>query len=195
MAREKINTRELARFIFEIAQLNEVPRSGWFLLNTKGESVAEHSFRAALIGYFLAKMENADAGKVMLMCLIQDLPEARILDLHKVAHRYINVRDAEKKAFREQVSFLPKKLRAELINLFEEYRDDKSKEGIIARDADLLENAFEAKMLMETHHRAAKNWLDNIKKFLVTDSAKKLFKSLQRQSCFSWWRNLKKTSR
>lgn len=41
------------------------------------ESVAEHSWRAALMAYFLRdEFPEADMGKVMLMCILHDLGES-----------------------------------------------------------------------------------------------------------------------
>ena len=46
--------------------------------------------------------------------------------------------------------------------------------GKIAKDADLLEQAFAAKEYMEAGHAAANDWIINIRKVLYTKSAKQL---------------------
>ena len=99
--------RKIAEFILEAGMLKRTARSGWWIVGIKSpESVADHSFRAAIIGYILARMENADAGKVVNMCLFHDMPEARITDMNKVTRRYIEADAAELKALREQASKL-----------------------------------------------------------------------------------------
>ena len=51
--------KELLNFIAEAGMLKRVRRSGWSVLGIKdAETVAEHSFRCAVIGYILASMEN-----------------------------------------------------------------------------------------------------------------------------------------
>ncbi|MFJ4667760.1 HD domain-containing protein [Kitasatospora purpeofusca] len=42
------------------------------------ETIAEHSFRAGVVGAVLAMMEGADPAKVALMCLFHDTQETRV---------------------------------------------------------------------------------------------------------------------
>jgi len=59
--------KNIVNFLFEIGILKKTPRSGYQFLGTGNESVAEHSFRVAVIGYLLAKNEpKADMQKVVL---------------------------------------------------------------------------------------------------------------------------------
>ena len=57
--------------------LKRTPRSGFQFLGSGAESVAEHSFRTAIIGYTLARLDGqADTGRVVQLCLFHDVPEA-----------------------------------------------------------------------------------------------------------------------
>ena len=189
------DTNKITNFIFELGALKNVKRSGWWMINVKDpENVAEHSFRAGVIGYILAKMEGVDAHKAMLMSLFNDLHEARLNDLHKVGHRYIDFRSAETKAHKEQTEGLGE-IGKEMFSFHEEYQKQQTKEAIVARDADLLENAYQAKEYIEIGYQDAQDWIDNIKKYLVTKSAKKLAAELEKTSSNEWWRGLKKTER
>lgn len=73
------------------------------------ESVAEHSFRTAILGYILASLEGVDPQKTAAMCLFHDTQEARVNDLHKVAQRYIDLDASESQVIAEQVERLPGK--------------------------------------------------------------------------------------
>ncbi|MEW5896843.1 MAG: HD domain-containing protein [Nanoarchaeota archaeon] len=189
------NTNKLANFLFELGTLKHVKRSGWWLINVKDpENVAEHSFRAGVIGYFLARLEKADVNKVTMMCLFNDLHEARINDLHKVGQRYIDFRVAETEVQKEQAAELGEAGK-EMFSLHQEFQEQKTKEAIVARDADLLENAFQAKEYLEIGYRDAQNWIDNIKKVIKTEYAKKLLEEIEQTSSNDWWRNLKKIGR
>ena len=182
-------------FFYELGQLKRVRRSGFWLLGIQDpESVAEHSFRAAMIGYFLAGMEKADSCRVTMMCLFNDLHEARLNDLHKVGQRYIDFRQAETKASREQTSCLGEQGK-EIFSLHNEFQEQKTKESLVARDADLLENAVQAREYMKTGYKDAQNWIDNVKKILKTPSAKKLLKEIEKTDPNSWWKGLKKIER
>ena len=85
-AARKKQEEAILELVCEAGLLKRVQRSGWWVLGIKNaESVAEHSFRCAVVGYVLAHMEQADAYKVLVMCLFGDMHEARITDLHKMA--------------------------------------------------------------------------------------------------------------
>src|SRR3989338_7953610 len=184
--------KNILNFFYESGQLKRVKRSGWWLIGIENpESVAEHSFRTAVIGYFLAKLEKVDENKVTLMCLFNDLHEARLNDLHKVGHKYINFKEAETKAHKEQTYDLDKNI----FSLHKEFQEQKTKESIVARDADLLENAVQAKEYMDQGYKDAKNWIDNIKTILKTKNAKELLKSVEKTNSNEWWKKLKKISR
>jgi len=187
--------KKLVNFFYEMGQLNRVKRSGYWLLNIKDpNSVAEHSSRAAMIGYFLAKIENVDVNKVVLMCLFNDIHESRLNDLHKVGRRYIDFKEAESKAHTEQFESLGK-FGDELLEVLTEYQEGKTKEANVAKDVDQLEDALEAKELVEIGYKDAQNWIDNAWKVIKTDSAKKLLKQIEKTSSNDWWRNLKKIER
>lgn len=187
---------EIAKYLFEAGQLKRVRRSGWWMIGVEHpESIAEHSFRAAIVGYLIGKMEGVDANKVALMALFNDMHEARLNDLHKVGHRYIDFRKAEKKAFEEQVERLPKDIAKELKGNFLQFQSDSTKEGIVARDADLIECALQAKEYIDKGFKDAQDWLDNIRKHVKTNSAKKLLDSIEKGDSNSWWKGLKKTER
>lgn len=55
--------KKIANFIFETSVLKRLPRSGWYVLGTPFESVAEHSWHATIIGMVLTHLSNADVKK------------------------------------------------------------------------------------------------------------------------------------
>jgi len=188
--------RNLVDFLFECGQLKRVKRSGWWLIGIKDpETVAEHSFRTAIIGYLLGKLEGADEKKVALMGLFNDLHEARLNDLHKVGQRYIDFKLAETKAFNEQMRKLPDEISVELLKMFLDFQGEKSKEAVIARDADLLENALQAREYIKQGYSDAQDWIDNIRKLVRTESGKRLLKEIEKSDPDSWWQGLKKAER
>ena len=187
--------KKLVDFLYETGQLKRVKRSGWWLINIKDpESVADHSFRAAVIGYVLGKLEKADAEHVAVMCTFNDLHEARLNDLHKVGHRYIDFREAETKAHAEQTEWLGN-IGKDIFGLHKEFQGQKTKEALIARDADLLEGLVQAREYLKIGYTDAQNWIDNTTKLLVTESAKKLAAELSRTDPNEWWHGLKKSVR
>ncbi len=184
--------KDISKFFFELGQLKRVKRSGWWVAGIKDpETIAEHSFRAAIIARILAELEGADVNKVTTMVLIHDIPEARINDLHKVGARYIDFKKAEKSAFKEQLEKLPEKISKEFYSLFSELDKKETKEAIIAKDADLLECAIQAKEYLEQNYKDVENWINNVEKGLKTKSAKEILKLVKKGNSNDWWKGLK----
>jgi putative hydrolase of HD superfamily len=182
------NIKKILQFISEAGMLKNVKRSGWQVLGVhSGETVAEHSFRCAVIGYTLAGMENASGYKVVLLTLFNDLHEARITDLHKMAQRYLNIDKAEDACFSEQIKNLPDKLSKELSDLHKEYRMQKTEESIIARDADILECLIQAKEYYEQGFKRALEFTRRAPRFLKTVAAKKLWQFAKNNDITNWW--------
>lgn len=189
-----MKTKNIVNFIFEVAQLKRQRHSGFKLAGVKNPStVAEHVMRAAQIGYILAVMEgNANPEKVASLVLFHDNGEARIGDQHKVASRYFNNQAAEIKAISEQLDSLGAELGEKLKKYFLEYEQRTTSEGIIAKDADWLEQAFQAKEYIDIGYKATQDWINNIEKALETKSAKKLLAEMKRTEFTDWWQELKK---
>ena len=175
----------------EAGVLKLVRRSGWWMIGIKnGESVAEHSFRAGLLGYVLAKMEKVDPYPVVMMSLLNDLHEARINDLHKVGHRYIDFPAAERKASEEQLACLPAHIGDDLRRWSRELSRLSSRAGHIARDADILECMIQGKEYADRGHARAIDWMKRPAHLLRTRSAKALARRLRSWKSDDWWQHL-----
>jgi len=185
--------KDIANFFFELGTAKKVRRSGWWLAGVKDpESIAEHMWRAAILGRIIAEKEGADQNKVMTMLLFHDVPEIRTNDLHKVGARYIDTHEGECKAIKEQVQNLPNQIGKEILALFEEMHERKSKEAIIAKDCDLLECAIQAKEYKDIGYQDCQDWINNVKKKLQTKTAKEILNIIEKTPSNSWWQGLKK---
>jgi hypothetical protein len=75
----------IAEFLFETMLLKRVHRTGYQFLGPGKESVAEHTFGVMCIAWTLAELSpEARKGRLLAMCLLHDLPEARMGDLNAV---------------------------------------------------------------------------------------------------------------
>ena len=128
--------KRLANFLFEAGTMRKILRihRQTFLSDDMSDNNASHSYRVALIGWILAKKENADPYKVVMMCLLHDLGEVRSNDHNWVHKRYVKVFNDE--IIAEQLGTLPFDDFQEVVG---EYEERKSKEAIIAKDADMLD--------------------------------------------------------
>jgi putative hydrolases of HD superfamily len=189
-----MDIKKVVNFIFELGQMKRQVHAGWWKIGIKQpETVAEHVFRAAQIGYILAVMEgDADPEKVVTIIMLHDNAETRIGDQDKVAARYFSNGEAEKKAFMEQTEFLSAEIQKKWQAYFNMYEERNTKEGIIAKDADWLEQAFQAKEYVDTGYKAAQNWIDNVAAAVETESAKKIISEMQKIEFTQWYEGLKR---
>ncbi len=192
---EAMDEKKLAKFFSEIFMLKRLQREGWRLAGLEeSESLSEHITIAAQIAYILAELEGANPERAAVICLFHDNGECRIVDHHKVAARYLDTSKGEMQALFEQLDNLPKSLKARIWQLVQDQEKRKTKEGIIARDADWLEVALQAKIYIERGYPTASDWIKNVAKALETKSAKRILAYVRKQKDFTalWWPGLKK---
>ncbi len=177
-------TKRTIEFLFEVGMLKKTPRTGYQFLGSGGESVADHSFRTAVIGYVLASQEpGADRNKVVLMCLFHDFPEARTGD-----HNYVNkkyVKTDEERAVQDQVREL--NFGDEIVDLFREFNGCDTLEARLAKDADQLDLILELKGQLDSGNPNAKDWLSYAVKRMITDGAKQMAQEILTTNSSDWW--------
>ncbi|MGC8981454.1 MAG: HD domain-containing protein [Minisyncoccia bacterium] len=171
--------QKLVSFFYELGTLRRILRSHQQTLFFKDESdnISSHSFRTAFIGYFLAKELNADVDKVIKMCLLHDIEEARAGDQNWVNKRYLKVYEEEIRE--EQLKKLPNS--KELLEISKEYQERKTLEAKIAKDADLLDEILLLKEYEFQGSKEAKDWLKGKResqqeKLMFTKLAKEIAK-------------------
>lgn len=182
---------KIVRYLFEAGELKREKRTGWWHAGVKDpESVAEHSMRTAVIALLLAekrKMPNPE--RLAAAALLHDLHEARLGDRHKIAARYDagERRRQVERVTEEQCSVLPAGLKKYVQGILELNQG----EHAVVRDADLLENALQAREYYDIGFKESWRWIERIELALVTPEAKALLKELKKTSSFGWWHDLK----
>lgn len=186
-----MNSQNILNFFFELGHLRRIHHEGWKLVGVDNpESVAVHSLRAAQIGFVLAKLEDyPNPYEVCTMVVFHDIGEARVGDIHKLASRYIEV--DEERATKEQLAQLDS-IGAEIFHLWQQVEYQDTTAGILAKDADLLDQAVMAKELWERGFTLTQKWIENIAKLLRTNSAQKLLLDLQEVNSCDWFLGIQK---
>jgi len=175
---------DIANFLFEIGMLQKTPRSGFQFLGSGSESVAEHILRTIYIGYTLCKMDQtADELKVLRICLVHDLPEARTGDMNYVNKKYVTV--DEGKAVRELTATLF--FGDEIKSSIEEFNEKQTKESLIARDADQLALLLQLKEHEDLGNKYSSDWIEFVVQRLCTENAKKLAEQILKTDFSQWW--------
>jgi len=179
-----MNMERIADLLFEALMLKQIPRSGYSFLGAGKENVAEHSFSTAFIAFIFSKLEpDADAARLMSMCLVHDLPESRIGDLNYVQKQYVSA--DESRAVEHAVAGLP--FGSDMQALIIEFNTGKSLEARLARDADQLSFVLNLKALQDIGHTSPAKWIPCVVGRLKTATGKKLAESILRRDRDSWW--------
>ncbi len=174
----------LINLLFEARILKEIPRSGFHFLGSGGESVAEHAYMTTFIGCVLAHMQpEVDQLKLLQMCLIHDLSEARTGDLNYVQKKYV-VAD-ECKAMADLTRNIP--FGGIIEGLFEEFRAGETLEAQLAHDADQLSLVLELKALRDLGHDGPETWLPHVIARLKTGIGEDLARQVLKTASDAWW--------
>jgi putative hydrolase of HD superfamily len=161
-------------YIFEAGLLKRAKRTGWWIAGIGDpESIAEHSFRTAIIGTMLAAMEGADPARVALLCLLHDTQETRITDIPHIGRHYLTAADNET-VTADQVAACPPAVAETITAAVAEYEAGETQEAIVARDADKLECLVQAVEYRHQGTSTVQPWIDSSRAALKTASAHQL---------------------
>ncbi len=97
---------------------------------------------------------------------------------------------AELEALKDQTSVLEKSLGEEMMSLYKEKEEGKTKEAVVVQDADIIEVLLQAKIYYESGYRITKKWIRRIKQSIKTESGKKIVAEMeQSKKDFTdcWW--------
>jgi putative hydrolases of HD superfamily len=196
MTKKEKDQKQIADFLYEIGTMRKIMRAHRQVLLTDdmSDSISSHSYRVAIISWFLAKKAGADPYKTVMMSLLHDVPESRSNDHNWVHKKYVKVYEDE--ISKEQTENLPYK---ELKEFMTEYEDRESQEAILAKDADLLDQILLLKEYDWIGNKEATIWLYAGKgkeksnaqlKRLKTKAGKDLGQAIYNTNPSDWWKNL-----
>ena len=178
--------KHIANLLFEAKMLKEIPRSGFHFLGAGTESVAEHTFSTTFIAFVMVHLNpQIDALKLISMCLLHDLPEARTGDLNAVSKTYVTANEA--KALKDTIRHLP--FGSSIIDLIKEFNENHSEEAQLAHDADQLALILELKYLSDIGYDPPDQWLPHALKRIKTEVAKKIARGIMKTHRDDWWLN------
>ncbi len=183
--------KPIADLLFEARMLKNIPRSGFQFLGSGRESVAEHAYSTTFIAYVMAQLRpEVDALKLICLCLVHDLPEARIGDMNSVQKVY--VRTNEPRAVADATRDLP--FAPRLAALAAEYREARSPEALLAHDADQIALILELKDLIDIGYEPPKQWLPHVLARLRTETGKAIGAAVIATHRDAWWWEAAKAS-
>lgn len=179
------NWKRLTDFFFEVGMLRRTQRSGFQFLGSGQESVAEHSYRTAVIGYVLARLADLDWPKVVCMCLFHDLHEARTGDFNYVNRLYNSCHELQ--ALQDALQGTG--VQDEVLQVLQELEEASSPEAALAQDADQLDLILSLKQEQDLGNPYAPKWLQHALKRLRTSYGRDLACAVLDTDHTDWWFN------
>lgn len=164
----------LAGLLYEIGLLKRYRRTGWLVAGVRDpESIADHSFRTAIIASVITALEGGNPERAAFMSLFHDTQETRVTDIPYLAKPYLKAAQNED-VTADQVRGLPEPVAEMVSGAVGEYEEKTSLEAVCARDADKLECLIQAIEYREQGHQNVQPWIDSSLAALKTPSAKRL---------------------
>ena len=184
--------KRVAQFMFEIGTMRKLMRMHRqaLLTDDMSDSIASHSYRVAFLAWHLAKKEGADLYKTVMMALLHDVAEVRSGDHNYIHKKYVKIFEDE--ITKDQLGTLPYPDLEQFVN---EYEKRESKEAVLAKDADLVDQILLLREYEWQGNREATVWLhgkgkevgNNHVARLKSESAKKLAAAIMAEDPSSWW--------
>lgn len=164
--------------------LRRTPRSGLQFLGSGKQSVAEHMLRTTYVAFALGRMvEGIDRDKLVLMCLLHDLPEARTGDLNYENKKYVTV--DEDQAIRDLATPLP--FGDEIAGLLAEFAARATLESRLAHDCDQLELLLLLKEELDAGNPQARDWIEFALQRLREPISRELATEILATHSADWW--------
>jgi len=178
-------------FLFETRILKYLPRTSVPYLKTPlKENVAEHTFYTTIIAWILAELEKVNEDKVIKMALIHDLAEARGGERNLI-NKFYSQPPNEPKII-EEVSQAYHLKNLGILELFQEFSEEKTKEAKIVKDADIIAGMLLEKEVLDSGNEKAKKWLIVSLSRLKTKGGKNFGELLIKTDSDRWWLEIAK---
>ena len=133
-------------FAFKIGKMRDIKRKGW--LNSginEVESIADHSFRVAILAMIIGDTLNLDVDKMVKMSLLHDICEIETGDLTPSDKIDTNTKlSMENKGFFKIVDDLDDLQKKTWSNIWEEYVSNKTPEAKLLHQIDKFEMILQA---------------------------------------------------
>jgi putative hydrolase of HD superfamily len=180
--------KNIIKFYSCIDKIKHIERTGWKDIGVTGvkDTIASHSFGAALLGWIISKNNKLNETKIIKLLLIHDLVMAYMVDYTPNDREYPSKKDIENQNIKSLLKDVPEEIKKEFSDLFKEYQAGKTEEAMLAREADKLDTLFQAYFYSK---RLGKNEFKSFalsyKKYIKSKTGKKIFNELVLDSlCF-----------
>ncbi len=144
---------DLERFLTQVGRLKDLRREGWLRHGlTDTESVADHSFRTAILALLLGDSLGVDAGRLLKIALLHDLAESdpSVGDLTPFCGVTRDEKQRRERAAMERLcGALPEG--EAILSLWLDYDEIRSPEADVAHQLDAFEMASRKRRVLRRH--------------------------------------------
>lgn len=201
--RKKIN--EELKCLLEIGKLKNMPRKGWALRRVKNpETIAEHGFLLAIVGWILGRRQKLSLEKILKMSLIHEICEIYAGDAtpydelissdnrttilkkwprsskKEKERRFLKEYKEEKKALKKITLNLPGGFKKEIIGLWDEYKKRKTPEGRFVNQLYWLTTYLQALQYFKADKKfPILAWYEQMKEFIEDSELLKLMEEME----------------
>ncbi len=178
----------LEAFFRQAGKLKRLKRTGWVKKGVSSpESVADHSFRVALMTMAIDNMkqqrgEIINLERALSLSLLHDLPESFMGDLDPETRRQLGaqkVTELESEAVTDSIETVPKSLQTQYLKMFQEYQNQSTPEAQLVKQIDYVEMLLQAREYDETEEdRNLKEFWNDWKNYPCDKDVKLLLQSI-----------------
>ncbi len=176
---------DLEDFFEDIDKLKHTERQGWKdrEIERPRDTIASHSFGAALMGWKLSEEEDLDTDRVIRMLLMHDLIMAYIEDVTPKDEEFDSKKDREDEMFEELLEDVPENMREEFKQLFQEFRENSTPEAKVAHEADKIDTLMQARKYSEEDEQGyLKEFIESYREHFSSETGKKIYRELEEES-------------
>jgi putative hydrolases of HD superfamily len=138
--------RDVMKFARQVEKLKQIPRTGFVDRHIRNpDTVAEHSYRAAVMGMLLSDINGMDTEKIIRMLLLHDIEESVTGDIprnikSKMSEKQLaSLRRRQVSAVKKILVCFPKGIQKRYFDLWLEMEECETKEAKFCKDIDRLE--------------------------------------------------------
>ena len=178
----------IASYLLEVGNLKRLKRTGWHFTGVGNpETIAEHSWRTAVVAMILAGLEGADPNRSAALAVLHDTSETRIGDIAHIGRRYLTAVPNEA-IVADQVAEMPEAIAAILASAVAEFEENESPEARCAKDADKLECLIQAVEYQHAGSDLVGPWIESSLASLRTESARAIAEAVLKADPVAWQR-------
>ncbi len=169
---------ELQAFFEKIEELKHKEREGWRKngVDRPRDTIASHSFGAALIGWIMAEEEGLDSDRIVKMLLLHDLIMAYIDDYTPEDKEFEDKKEIEMEASERMFKDVPDSVEDEMREMFDELQEMESEEAVFVNDCDKLDTLLQASSYLSDEE--LDEFIEFYRDEISTETGKEVFEDI-----------------